>query len=72
MLTQDRWFLQVSIVLTPQAFHNYRTDKDIFNHSAFAYWNVMVPGEDAWDHIVCTGGPSLPAASLLQSPWQCL
>ena len=46
-------------MLTPQAFHNYRTDKDIFNHSAFAYWNVMVPGEDAWGHIVCTGEPTM-------------
>ena len=46
---------RVSLVLTPQAYHNYDPATDIFNHSAFAYWSMMVPGEDAWGHIVCTG-----------------
>lgn len=46
---------RVSLVLTPQAYHNYNPSLDIFNHSAFAYWSIMVPGEDAWGHIVCTG-----------------
>ena len=47
---------RVSLVLTPQAYHNYDPAIDIFNHSAYAYWSMMVPGEDAWGHIVCTGG----------------
>ncbi len=47
---------RVSLVLTPQAYHNYDPATDIFNHSAYAYWSMMVPGEDAWGHIVCTGG----------------
>lgn len=53
---------RVSLVLTPQAYHNYDPATDIFNHSAFAYWSIMVPGEDAWGHIVCTGQliPSVP------------
>ncbi|DBB16038.1 hypothetical protein WJX82_000557 [Trebouxia sp. C0006] len=46
---------RVSLVLTPQAYHNYDPATDIFNHSAYAYWSMMVPGEDAWGHIVCTG-----------------
>ena len=51
---------RVSLVLTPQAYHNYDSATDIFNHSAFAYWTMMVPGEDAWGHIVCTGKLSHP------------
>ena len=49
---------RVSLVLTPQAYHNYDPATDIFNHSAFAYWSMLVPGEDAWGHIVCTGTSS--------------
>ncbi len=52
---------RVSLVLTPQAYHNYDPATDIFNHSAFAYWSMMVPGEDAWGHIVCTGMSLLSA-----------
>ncbi len=55
---------RVSLVLTPQAYHNYDPATDIFNHSAYAYWSMMVPGEDAWGHIVCTGG-TLPLPSAL-------
>ena len=56
---------RVSLVLTPQAYHNYDPSVDIFNHSAFAYWSVMVPGEDAWGHIVCTGQPAFVSFYLL-------
>ena len=52
---------RVSLVLTPQAYHNYNPALDIFNHSAFAYWSIMVPGEDAWGHIVCTGQLPIPS-----------
>ena len=57
---------RVSLVLTPQAYHNYDPSVDIFNHSAFAYWSVMVPGEDAWGHIVCTGQPAFCFLLLLK------
>lgn len=45
---------------------------DIFNHSAYAYWSMMVPGEDAWGHIVCTGWTlplPLPSAFLGFAQW---
>lgn len=46
---------QVAIVLTPQAFHNYDMQCDIFNHSNLIYWQVSLPGIDGWDNVSCTG-----------------
>ena len=60
---------RVSLVLTPQAYHNYDPATDIFNHSASAYWSMMVPGEDAWGHIVCTGRALLMIMSALLEPF---
>ena len=44
--------------LTPsaaQAFHNYDTTCDIFNHSNLIYWQISLPGLDGWNNISCTG-----------------
>ena len=46
---------QVAIVLTPQKFHNYDINCDIFNHSNLIYWQVSLPGLDGWDNVSCTG-----------------
>lgn len=46
---------QVAIVLTPQKFHNYDPECDIFNHSNLIYWQVSLPGLDGWDNVSCTG-----------------
>lgn len=45
----------VSMVLTPQAFHNLDLDTDIFNHSNVHFWQYMQPGADAIGFISCTG-----------------
>jgi len=45
----------VSMVLTPQAFHNLDLDTDIFNHSNIHFWQYMQPGADAIGFISCTG-----------------
>jgi len=42
-------------VLTPQKFHNYDLDTDIFNHSNLIYWQISLPGLDGWDNVSCTG-----------------
>jgi hypothetical protein len=46
---------QVALVLTPQKFHNYDLDTDIFNHSNLIYWQISLPGLDGWDNVSCTG-----------------
>jgi len=46
---------QVALVLTPQKFHNYDLDTDIFNHSNLIYWQISLLGLDGWDNVSCTG-----------------
>ena len=46
---------QVALVLSPQKFHNYDMDTDIFNHSNLIYWQISLPGLDGWDNVSCTG-----------------
>lgn len=46
---------KTSIVLTPQYFHNFNPKADIFNHKSAAYWDVILPGQDGFDTVCCTG-----------------
>ncbi|KAK9803902.1 hypothetical protein WJX72_003331 [[Myrmecia] bisecta] len=46
---------KVGLVLSPQKFHNYDPNCDIFNHSNLIYWENILPGMDAWDNASCTG-----------------
>jgi cellulose synthase/poly-beta-1,6-N-acetylglucosamine synthase-like glycosyltransferase len=34
-----------SVVLTPQYFHNFDVQTDIFSHRQAAYWNMILPGQ---------------------------
>jgi cellulose synthase/poly-beta-1,6-N-acetylglucosamine synthase-like glycosyltransferase len=34
-----------SVVLTPQYFHNFDVNTDIFSHRQAAYWNMILPGQ---------------------------
>ena len=57
-----------AIVLTPQHFHNYSPATDIFNHSNKAFWDITLPGQDAWGLVSCAGSNFLlraqPAAQV--------
>ena len=41
----------------PQYFHNFNPKADIFNHKSAAYWDVILPGQDGFDVVCCTGCP---------------
>ena len=34
-----------SVVLTPQYFHNFDVQTDIFSHRQAGYWNMILPGQ---------------------------
>lgn len=54
-----------SVVLTPQYFHNFDVNTDIFSHRQATYWNLILPGQDAWGSIACTGSNFLIRAAHL-------
>ena len=57
------WDKNVSLCLTPQAFHNIDPGADIFNCGNAPFWDLLLPGLDALGCTSCTGG--WPVVSLL-------
>lgn len=39
-----------SVVLTPQFFHNFDVNTDIFSHRQAAYWGLILPGQVSVQH----------------------
>lgn len=46
---------KVSLILTPQGFHNVNAQRDIFNNLNLSFWEYILPGCDAFGYIACTG-----------------
>lgn len=42
-----------SIVLTPQFFHNFDPDADIFNHRSAVFWSVILSGWVSLSRCLC-------------------
>ncbi len=42
-----------SIVLTPQFFHNFDPDADIFNHRSAVFWSVILSGWVSLSRCIC-------------------
>ena len=60
----------LSLVLTPQAFHNINILSDLFNSNNRQFWEYWLPGAAAWGYVACTGTNfMIRAASLASCGW---